>query len=62
MWRRTRDFVVAPINPPTDEGERTHPEDGRAEWTRPALHRLKVSSAEAKGQKGDDGVKGMGIS
>jgi hypothetical protein len=62
MQRRIRELAVAHFNPPAHEGERTHLEDGRAEWSRPALHRLKVSSAEAKAQKADDGVKGMGIS
>jgi hypothetical protein len=53
---------VAHINPPTDEGERPPLEDGRAEWIRPALHRLKVSNAEAAQKKANDGVLGKGIS
>ena len=36
-------------------------EDERAEWIRPALHHLKVSNADNKQKKSEDGVQGKGI-
>jgi hypothetical protein len=55
------EVVMAHTNPPIDpsEGERT--EDGRADWHRPAVHRLKVNNAEATQKRSDDGVQGKGL-
>jgi hypothetical protein len=40
--------------------DRTEPEDSRAKWDRPALHRLNVKDADNQQKKSDDGVQGKG--
>jgi hypothetical protein len=46
---------------PDDHGK-SNLEDGRAEWTRPALHRLNITDAEALQKLSNDGLQGKGIS
>jgi hypothetical protein len=48
------------MGPPTGQVEPTKVEAGRAEWTRPALQRLRVSDAETLQKKSMDGVQGKG--
>ena len=46
---------------PPAEGDARPPEGNRAEWTRPALHKLKVSGAAGKQKKSMDGATGKGV-
>ena len=46
----------------TDDSGQPHLEDDRAEWTRPALHRLNINSAEHLQKLSNDGLQGKGIS
>jgi hypothetical protein len=51
---------MAKMGPPTGQVESTKVEAGRAEWTRPALQRLRVSGAETHQKESMDGVLGKG--
>ena len=50
--------------PPSSKEDERHdsdaPED-RAEWTRPALHRLRARDADAHQKEANDGVQGKGV-
>jgi hypothetical protein len=46
----------------TDDSGQPQLEEGRAEWTRPALHRLNINSAETLQKLSNDGQQGKGIS
>jgi hypothetical protein len=52
---------MAHSNPPNDSSERNTLEDGRAEWSRPALHRLNVGDAERLTKISNDGIQGKGF-
>ena len=55
------DLVPHKPQSPDDHGK-SNLEDGRAEWTRPALHRLNITDAEALQKLSNDGLQGKGIS
>ena len=42
----------------SNESNPTWPENGRSEWERPALHRLKASEAQKAEGKSNDGIAG----
>jgi hypothetical protein len=44
-----------------NEGGRTQPEGGRAQWERPSLRRLSAIDAEAAQTLSNDGVQGKGV-